>query len=74
MLDMLGDLEIQRLLVEGGPTTINHFLEQDLVDEFILVKSNITHKRPVSTDFDLSNFNVISHSKWGEEAVTTYSR
>ena len=25
LLDMLGDLEIQRLLVEGGPTTINHF-------------------------------------------------
>ena len=74
MLDMLGDLEIQRLLVEGGPTTINHFLELDLVDEFILVKSNITHEKPVPTEFDLSNFSVISHSKWGEEAVTTYSR
>ena len=74
MLDMLGDLEIQRLLVEGGPTTINHFLEQDLVDEFILVKSNITHTKPVSTEFDLSNFNEVSHSKWGEESVTTYSR
>ena len=74
MLDMLGDLEVQRLLVEGGPTTINHFLEQNLVDEFVLVKSNITHSKPVLTEFDLSRFNEVSHSKWGEETVTTYTR
>ena len=56
LLDMLGDLEIQRLLVEGGPTTINHFLEEGLVDEFILVQSNVTHTTPVYSNFDLSSF------------------
>jgi diaminohydroxyphosphoribosylaminopyrimidine deaminase/5-amino-6-(5-phosphoribosylamino)uracil reductase len=76
MLDMLGDLEVQRLLVEGGPTTITHFLEQDLVDEFILVKSDVVHSEPVLSDFDLSEdkFTNISHTKWGNESVTIYSR
>ena len=76
MLDMLGDLEVQRLLVEGGPTTITHFLEQDLVDEFILVKSDVVHSEPVLSDFDLpeDKFPNISHTKWGNESVTIYSR
>jgi diaminohydroxyphosphoribosylaminopyrimidine deaminase/5-amino-6-(5-phosphoribosylamino)uracil reductase len=74
MLDMLGDLEIQRLLVEGGPTTINHFLEADLIDEFILVKSDIVHKEPVLGDFDLTRFSNITHSKWGAESVTIHTR
>lgn len=76
MLDMLGDLEVQRLLVEGGPTTIAHFLELDLVDEFILVKSDVVHSVPVLTEFDLSEdkFSKISHTKWGNESVTIYSR
>lgn len=76
MLDMLGDLEVQRLLVEGGPTTITHFLEQDLVDEFILVKSDVVHSEPVLSDFDLpeDKFTNISHTKWGNESVTIYSR
>lgn len=76
MLDMLGDLEVQRLLVEGGPTTITHFLELDLVDEFIHVKSDVVHSVPVLTEFDLSEdkFSKISHTKWGNESVTIYSR
>ena len=76
MLDMLGDLEVQRLLVEGGPTTITHFLELDLVDEFILVKSDVVHSEPVLADFDLleDKFSNISHTKWGNESVTIYSR
>lgn len=74
MLDMLGDLEIQRLLVEGGPTTINHFLEMDLVDEFILIKSDVTHKKPVIANFDLSGFSKIVEEKWGSESVKIYTR
>ncbi len=75
MLDMLGDLEIQRLLVEGGPTTINHFLEQDLVDEFILVESDVQHSIPLIADFDLSSrFSNKTQTNWGSESVTIYSR
>ena len=74
MLDMLGDLEIQRLLVEGGPDTINRFLSSDLVDEFILVQSNLTHNEPVQADFDLSNFTNMEQTKWGEESVKIYTR
>ena len=74
MLDMLGDLEIQRLMVEGGPTTINHFLEQNLVDEFILVQSSVIHTRPVNTDFDLSNFTNMEQTNWGSEVVKVFTR
>lgn len=74
LLDMLGDLEIQRLLVEGGPFTINKFLEENLVDEFILVKSNKTHETPVLAKFDLSNLKVVSNQTWGDEEVTIYTR
>ena len=74
MLEMLGDLEIQRLLVEGGPTTINHFLNQDLVDEFILVQSNTVHSSPVQSDFDLTSFSKMEEENWGEETVKIYTR
>ena len=74
LLDMLGDLEIQRLLVEGGPFTINKFLEDNLVDEFILVKSNKTHETPVLARFDLTNLKVVSNQTWGDEEVTIYTR
>ena len=74
MLDMLGDLEIQRLLVEGGPDTINHFLNQNLVDEFILVRSNVSHNEPVLTEFDLSEFGSITESNWGDESVKIHLR
>ena len=74
MLDMLGDLEIQRLLVEGGPTTINHFMQQDLVDEFIIVESKTIHETPVKSNFDLSHFSKVREEFWGEESVKIYSR
>lgn len=74
MLDMLGDLEVQRLLVEGGPTTINHFLEENLVDEFIHVQSEVTHIKPVKSDFDLSVFNKVTTTNWGKETVNIYTR
>ena len=74
MLDMLGDLEIQRLLVEGRPTTINHFLKHGLVDEFILVQSNAIHTTPLTATFDLSAFSYVEEEKWGEESVTIYTR
>jgi diaminohydroxyphosphoribosylaminopyrimidine deaminase/5-amino-6-(5-phosphoribosylamino)uracil reductase len=74
MLEMLGDLEIQRLLVEGGPNTINHFLNQDLVDEFILVQSKAIHSSPVQSDFDLTSFSKMEEENWGEETVKIYTR
>ena len=74
MLDMLGDLEIQRLLVEGGPKTINHFLEEDFVNEFILVKSEIEHSKPIIADFDLTQFSQSKETSWGNEKVIIHSQ
>ena len=74
MLDMLGDLEIQRLLVEGGPKTINHFLKEGLVNEFILVKSEIEHLEPLVANFDLTQFSQSRETSWGNEKVVIHSQ
>ena len=74
LLDMLGDLEIQRLMIEGGPFTINQFLKSDLIDEFIWVKSDITHVNPLLSEFDLSKFSKQTSESWGDESVTIYTR
>ena len=46
LLNRLGDMEIQRLMVEGGPVTIKHFLNAGLVDEFYLVQADVEHQTP----------------------------
>ena len=73
MLDMMGDMEIQRLLVEGGPTTINHFLNEGLVDEFILIQAEIEHVDPLLAEFDLSGFENHTEEKWGDERVLIHT-
>ena len=55
LLNRLGDMEIQRVLVEGGPVTIKHFLNAKLVDEFYLVKSEVVHKKPYSSGINTQN-------------------
>lgn len=74
LLDMLGDMEIQRLVIEGGPTTINHFLEDGLVDEFIHVISEVNHVKPVPSNFDLSSFSKVETLNWGIEKVKIYTK
>ncbi len=74
MLDMLGDLQIQRLLVEGGPTTIEYFLNEKLVDEFILIRSDVEHNKPVIAKFDISYFTDSYETNWGNESVTVHEK
>ena len=79
MLNQLGDREVQRLLVEGGPTTIHAFLEAGLVDEFFLVLSTVEHAEPVDAGLNaelLSNAGLLrfEDKKWGDEIVQHWSR
>ena len=74
LLEMLGDMEVQHLLVEGGPATIAHFLEQDIVDEFFLVQSDVVHNQPVLVEFDLSKLTRGENLTWGEENVHCWKR
>ena len=74
LLDQLGDQEIQRLMVEGGPTTICAFLDQGLVDEFYLVQSEVTHKSPFPSNIDSDRLTsaglvIKSTAMWGDESV-----
>ena len=70
----LSNTEINSILVEAGPNLVNAFLDNDLVDEIILYKSNITlgdegvswfeNKTIESLGFDLkSSFKINDDSK-----------
>ena len=79
LLNQLGDQEIQRLMVEGGPTTVTSFLDQKLVDEFYLIHSNVTHQQPVASNLDTARLSAagLSHTAtetWGEETVHLWTR
>jgi len=79
LLNQLGDQEIQRLMVEGGPTTVTSFLDQKLVDEFYLILSNTTHQQPVASNIDAVRLSSagLSHTSteaWGEETVHIWTR
>lgn len=79
LLNRLGDLERQRLLVEGGPKTVHSFLAEGLVDEFYLVQSDVIHQQPVPSGIDdevLSNSGLafVRKEQWGEEYVSVWTR
>ena len=79
LLNRLGDIEKQRLLVEGGPATIHGFLSEGLVDEFYLVQSRVEHREPVPSNIDSDILErsglVLNHEEqWGEESVQVWMR
>ena len=79
LLNRLGDMEIQRLMVEGGPITIKHFLNAGLVDEFYLVQSEVEHQKPYPSGIDPQTITDAGLSlnqtiTWGDESVQLFSR
>ena len=79
LLNQLGDQEVQRLLVEGGPTTVHAFLEAKLVDEFFLVQSDVEHAQPVAANISdevLLRSGLVrgENQQWGEETVQHWRR
>lgn len=79
LLDQLGDQEIQRLLVEGGPTTVHRFLQAGLVDEALIVRSTVEHAEPVPSGLDAEALRAAGleqhdHITWGEERVDVWLR
>ena len=79
LLDQLGDQEIQRLLVEGGPTTVHRFLQAGLVDEALIVRSMVEHAEPVPSGLDdealrAAGLEQHDHITWGEERVDVWLR
>ena len=72
-------MEKQRLLIEGGPTTIHSFLSEGLVDEFYLVQSSVVHQDPVPSNIDEEVLNHAGLSlerseNWGDESVQIWKR
>jgi diaminohydroxyphosphoribosylaminopyrimidine deaminase/5-amino-6-(5-phosphoribosylamino)uracil reductase len=79
LLNRLGDMEKQRLLIEGGPKTIHSFLSEQLVDEFYLVQSNVKHREPVPSNIDAqrltqSGLTLEQIETWGDETVQVWKR
>ena len=78
LLNRLGDMEIQRLMVEGGPVTIKHFLSANLVDEFYLVRADVEHQSPYLSGIDAQQITEAGLSlnktiNWGDESVQMFS-
>ena len=69
MLEWLGDQEIQRVLVEGGPETIRRFMDEDLVDEIFIISTKQTHTKPVPLNIDCSKMVPQPNLLWGNETV-----
>ncbi len=74
LLHQLADQEIQRVLVEGGPTTVHRFLEAGLVDEVILIHSSVVHESPVPAKLDAEVLKMAGLTReaeyvWGDERV-----
>ena len=79
LLNQLGDRNIQRILVEGGPTTIHKFLDEGLVDEFYLVQSTQEHGSPIPSGITAdvlgkAGLEASNELVWGEEHVEHYTR
>ena len=79
LLNLLGDREIQRLMVEGGPVTVGSFLDQGLVDEFYFIQSSSVHAEPVASNIDASRLSaagltLVSTEQWGDETLHLWSR
>jgi len=75
----LGDQDIQRVLVEGGPTTIHRFLDEGLVDEVFLVHAAIEHAEPVPSNIsdhllERAGLQKVQEIVWGEERVDVFRR
>ena len=72
-------MEIQRLMIEGGPVTIKHFLNAGLVDEFYLVQAEVEHQKPypsgISTKhLDDAGLKHNSDLQWGSNVVQLFNR
>jgi diaminohydroxyphosphoribosylaminopyrimidine deaminase/5-amino-6-(5-phosphoribosylamino)uracil reductase len=79
LLHQLADREVQRLLVEGGPTTVHRFLEAGLVDEVFLVHTDIVHQQPIDAGLSAqaltdAGLTLSQEYVWGEERVEHYLR
>lgn len=79
LLNQLGDQNIQRVLVEGGPSTAHRFLDEHLVDELFLVHSEAVHRQPVPSNLDHSvlskaGLRFADETVWGEERVEHFVR
>ena len=79
LLNRLGDLERQRVLIEGGPKTVHAFLAEGLVDEFYLVQSYLIHQQPIASNIDddvlsSSGLTFVRQEQWGDETVSIWTR
>ena len=65
--------------MEGGPTTVHRFLEEGLVDEVFLIRSQIVHASPVpsgitSDVLSAAGLEMVHEYVWGAERVEHYLR
>ena len=76
ILDLLGDREHQRLLIEGGPVTLGRFIEAGCVDVIHHISCPQEHLKPVGVDLDalLQGYDLVEQRMLGEDCLRSYAR
>ena len=79
VLRMLGDRGFQEVLLEGGPSTAQHFLRAGLVDRVLLVSTSHRFKQGVplgisNEDLRANDMEVVNEFDWGGDMVHCWSR
>ncbi len=79
ILSLLGDRQLQELLIEGGPETARRFLDCELIDRAIIIRTDAEFKEPVhlgitSEDLVQTNLIKIREENWGEDSAELWSR
>ncbi len=79
VMDYLGDMDFQEVLLEGGPTTARLFLDAGLVDRVIHIRADVefTDGVPLGItldDFVESGLEMVKEMNWGGDSVQCWSR
>ncbi len=79
VLKMLGDRGFQEVLLEGGPTTAQHFLSAGLVDRVLLISTDSQFKQGVpfgisNEDLRANDMEVVNEFDWDGDKVCCWSK
>ena len=79
LMDHLGDRGIQELLIEGGPIVWKHFLDEELVDRAIIIRSATELGEGPESGLDENilidaGLEIIENLNWDSDSVTLWSR
>ena len=79
VMQYLGDLEFQEVMLEGGPTTARIFLSAGLIDRVIHIRSDIEFQDGVplgidQEEFEKAGLQMVRELEWEQDIVQYWTR